>query len=93
MQVQYPSNNVSKSQLFNNKTPQFISMNFVKHASDPRYILLKNLAVQIQCVLYWIQYNLMFFYFSDLSYLVVFTSTLPSWIALYVSQTNFPVEV
>jgi len=53
-------------------------MNFVKHASDPRYILLKNLAVQIQCVLYWIQYNLMFFYFSDLSYLVVFTSTLPS---------------
>jgi len=42
-------------------------MNLVKHGSDPSYILLKILAVQIQCVLYWIQYNLMFLYLSDLN--------------------------
>ena len=48
MQIQFLSKNLRKSQLFNNKTPQFISMNLVKYGSDPSYILLKNETVWIQ---------------------------------------------
>jgi len=40
--------NLSKSQLFNNKTLLFLLMNSVKDGSDPSYIFLKNETVWIQ---------------------------------------------
>jgi len=48
LQVQFQSKNVRKSQLINNRTPQFLSMNLVKYGSDPSYNLLKNLTERIQ---------------------------------------------
>ena len=55
MQIQFLSKNLSKSQLFNNKTLQFLSMNLVKSGSDPSYILLKNETVWIH--LHPVQFN------------------------------------